>query len=197
MHEAGFVHADIKPNNIFVDKRLNPIIFDFNISQKIDSIVEPKGTINYISPEFLEGIQKNQLVKYTPEIDTFSLGILFYFMLYQKLPFKHIGTFNALKNTEIKIDSNTKKSFFKIIYETIKAPKENRADLKQLLVYIYHYLSHAKDQGILKNDFVYKILESNPTNSSDLDPLFSGVFIVSINILSFVLFIVYFLRDLN
>lgn len=83
MHEAGYVHADIKPNNIMVVNNDGVKIIDFGQSCEIGS-VKPRiqGTPDYIAPE---QVMKLQI---TPQTDVFNLGA----SLYHKLVGKPIPT---------------------------------------------------------------------------------------------------------
>lgn len=82
MHEVGFVHADIKPNNIMVDDKLVVKIIDFGQSCPIGT-VKPRiqGTPDYIAPEQV----KRKAI--TPETDVYNLGATMYYLLTkQKVP---------------------------------------------------------------------------------------------------------------
>jgi serine/threonine-protein kinase len=76
MHDAGFVHADIKPNNIMVTKEGTVKLIDFGQSCKIGTVKERiQGTPDYIAPEQV----KRQPI--TPKTDIFNLGATMYWLL--------------------------------------------------------------------------------------------------------------------
>jgi serine/threonine-protein kinase len=76
MHEAGYVHADIKPNNIMVTKAGMVKLIDFGQSCKIGTVKERiQGTPDYIAPEQV----KRQPI--TPKTDLFNLGATMYWLL--------------------------------------------------------------------------------------------------------------------
>lgn len=82
MHEHGFVHADMKPNNIMVDDGHAKII-DLGQSCKIGTIKERiQGTPDYIAPEQVH----RQAI--TPRTDIYNLGATMYWMLTRR----HIPT---------------------------------------------------------------------------------------------------------
>ena len=76
MHEAGYVHADIKPNNIMVTKAGMVKLIDFGQSCKNGTVKERiQGTPDYIAPEQV----KRQPI--TPKTDIFNLGATMYWLL--------------------------------------------------------------------------------------------------------------------
>lgn len=92
MHEAGYVHADIKPNNIlFMDDDQVKII-DFGQSCRIDTVKDRiQGTPDYIAPE--------QVLRraITPQTDVFNLGATMYWMLTRK----HVPTLIPKKGEDM------------------------------------------------------------------------------------------------
>ena len=76
MHQSGFVHADIKPNNIMVDEKQVVKIIDFGQSCPVNTIKQRiQGTPEYIAPEQV----KRKAI--TPETDVYNLGATMYFLL--------------------------------------------------------------------------------------------------------------------
>lgn len=74
IHEKGFIHCDLKPQNVFIDSAGDVKLVDFGFAQVLQSIVgdDIGGTITYIAPEVLRGEK--------PDIraDIYSLGIMGY-----------------------------------------------------------------------------------------------------------------------
>jgi len=76
MHAAGYVHADIKPNNIIVTGKREAKLIDFGQSCPSGTIKERiQGTPDYIAPE--------QVLRraITPATDAFNLGATMYWLL--------------------------------------------------------------------------------------------------------------------
>jgi serine/threonine-protein kinase len=76
MHAAGFVHADIKPNNIIATDRNEVKLIDFGQSCATGTVKERiQGTPDYIAPE--------QVLRrpITPLTDVFNLGATMYWLL--------------------------------------------------------------------------------------------------------------------
>ncbi|MFH1395115.1 MAG: diguanylate cyclase [Candidatus Omnitrophota bacterium] len=99
VHSAGIIHRDLKPANIMVTKDENNKIcvkiLDFGLAKvmeltRIKEIGEIVGTFSYMSPE-QSGIIKRGVDERS---DLYSLGIIFYQLLTDELPFKgeDIGT---------------------------------------------------------------------------------------------------------
>ena len=97
MHAAGFVHADIKPNNIMVTEKEGAKLIDFGQSCKAGAI-KPRiqGTPDYIAPEQV----KRQAI--TERTDVFNLGSTFYW----KLTGKHTSTLKSTRKDDVAIKSD-------------------------------------------------------------------------------------------
>ncbi len=87
--EKGFVHRDIKPDNILFDELGRPVILDFGIvkntgadRQQMTQTGVVIGTTAYMSPEQAQGKALDQ------RADLYSLGVLFYEMLTGEVPFR-------------------------------------------------------------------------------------------------------------
>ncbi|HNY76828.1 MAG: serine/threonine-protein kinase [Sedimentisphaerales bacterium] len=76
MHQRGFVHCDIKPNNILINKTGSIKIIDLGQSCRIGTIKSRiQGTPDYIAPE---QVKRKSL---TPKTDIFNLGATMYWAL--------------------------------------------------------------------------------------------------------------------
>ncbi|MEQ1438064.1 protein kinase [Fontimonas sp. SYSU GA230001] len=87
-HAAGFVHRDVKPENILFDDQGRAILTDFGIAKAIHSQSKMTatgvsiGTPRYISPEQARGQPVDG------RADLYSLGAILYEMLTGKPPFE-------------------------------------------------------------------------------------------------------------
>ncbi len=91
IHDKGWVHKDIKPDNILVTKSGDVRVIDFSLASKptgmlsalltIKSNVVIQGTRTYLAPELI------QRLPLTFSADIYSLGILFYEILTGRAPF--------------------------------------------------------------------------------------------------------------
>ncbi len=96
VHARGYLHGDLKPENVFLDDTTSAVgFFDFGLArpagaQAPSSVDEPTppigdsfaGTVEYMSPEQCSGEPRLDV-----RSDIYSLGILFYEMLTGRPPF--------------------------------------------------------------------------------------------------------------
>ncbi|MEM1423347.1 MAG: serine/threonine-protein kinase, partial [Planctomycetota bacterium] len=76
MHDAGFVHADMKPNNIVITDDGSVKIIDLGQACPIGTIKERiQGTPDYIAPE---QVHRREI---TPKTDVYNLGATMYWCL--------------------------------------------------------------------------------------------------------------------
>ena len=90
MHERGWLHKDIKPENILVNKASEVRLIDFSLAARIAGAFGKlfggkqaiQGTRTYMAPEQILGKQA------VPQTDMYSLGITVFEMLVGSPPFK-------------------------------------------------------------------------------------------------------------
>lgn len=84
MHGRGFVHRDVKPENLVVAPTAEVRLLDFDLSGPIGEVFRVPvrlGTLAYLAPEQIQGQSPG------PEADLYSAGILLYWALAGELPF--------------------------------------------------------------------------------------------------------------
>ena len=87
MHDRGYVHLDLKPDNILFRKDGSAVLLDFGIAmtiaaaQKANNSGSVAGTPQYMSPEQAQGKPLDG------RSDIYSLGIMFYEMLAGQPPY--------------------------------------------------------------------------------------------------------------
>ncbi len=86
-HKKGYVHRDVKSENILFDDNEQPVLTDFGIAKASNSSTQMTqtgkliGTPEYMSPEQCRGR------KLDGRSDLYSLGIILYEMMTRKVPF--------------------------------------------------------------------------------------------------------------
>jgi serine/threonine-protein kinase len=107
LHERGVVHRDLKPGNVLLDARGEPLLTDFGLARRVgdnraesstpgpagpaedDSERTPPGavlgTMGYLAPEQARG-----QTGLTPAVDVYALGAILYKLLTGRTPF--VGT---------------------------------------------------------------------------------------------------------
>lgn len=83
LHQLGFVHRDVKPENLIVDSNDTARLIDFDLSGPQDEPVGKLrlGTIAYIAPEQVKG------KSITPASDLYAAGVILYWGLTGELPY--------------------------------------------------------------------------------------------------------------
>lgn len=116
IHSSGFIHRDLKPTNIFIDKLNNVKVGDFGLaknSQFSSAILKNNqvapgnkdlstlvGTFFYTAKEVATG-------EYDEKIDMYSLGIIFFEMCYQLgTGMERVMILNDLRLVDVKFPNN-------------------------------------------------------------------------------------------
>jgi serine/threonine protein kinase len=95
----NILHRDIKPENIMLNTNYVAKLGDFSLSRKIDMNSTFKttrsGTLPYLSPEC---VKKKTTIKSTlcEKLDLFSLGVVTYYLLFNRHPFNYKVIFHFL-----------------------------------------------------------------------------------------------------
>jgi len=103
-HQAGVFHRDLKPSNIMVTPQGLVKVMDFGLAKvsqnpKLSSALGAGGTLLYMSPEQLEGLNNVD-----HRSDIYSLGMTFYELLVGRLPFEEKDSDYAIRKAIVEKD---------------------------------------------------------------------------------------------
>ena len=100
-HEKGVLHRDLKPGNILLDNRGEPLVSDFGlarceaVSSYLTRSLSSFGTPGYIAPEQADG----PAASLTPAADIYSLGAILFELLTGRTPFLGENAFAVMKKS--------------------------------------------------------------------------------------------------
>jgi serine/threonine protein kinase len=85
IHECGYMHLDVKPENVIISRNAAVRLVDFDLAQPITDkprkITKNPGTPAYMAPEQLSGQPIDQ------RVDVFAFGVAAYELLTNQKPF--------------------------------------------------------------------------------------------------------------
>jgi eukaryotic-like serine/threonine-protein kinase len=118
-HQQGIVHRDVKPANVLLNTKGEPILSDFGIAQvfmenKESTLTTPGigiGSPEYMAPEQWTG-------ETSPSVDMYALGVFFYEMVTGKKPY----TAEAVAGI-----------YAKLMYESTPRPRDLNANLPEVV----------------------------------------------------------------
>lgn len=139
----GIVHSDIKAENILIESKedlsnnkVTCKLIDFGLSSKIDneSITintgkEVIGTVSYMAPEAFDG-------QVSMKSDIWSAGILLFFLLEGKLPFRadtNKELINKIRNCDYEFSTNISFEAKDLLSKLLNKDKNKRVSVKEIL----------------------------------------------------------------
>ncbi|HEY8048140.1 MAG TPA: protein kinase, partial [Ramlibacter sp.] len=83
VHKSGFLHRDIKPDNIYVRADGTPVLLDFGAARRVSA---NKDMTNIVSPGFAPFEQYHSQGNQGPWTDIYSMGAVMYWMATGRKP---------------------------------------------------------------------------------------------------------------
>lgn len=150
LHEGGYVHCDLKPNNIMIDAQGRIKVIDLGQAVRAGTIKERiQGTPDYISPE---QVRREPV---TVRTDVFNLGATLYWALSgKKLPtlFNLAKSENSLLSDDLmqsprQLNPAIPEPLSNMVMECVRSNPLKRPEsmtlVRHRLEIIYHGLTHA------------------------------------------------------
>ena len=121
-HTEGYLHLDIKPENVFIipETAEHVYLFDFDSVCKINDLKDKKiidlsYSEGFSAPEQVQG----NISKIGPQTDIYSIGAVLFYKLFNRRPTFEEGRYSAIFNYEDMIfyDKRLSPAFFKCLDE--------------------------------------------------------------------------------
>lgn len=88
LYQYKIIHRDLKLSNLMFHKG-KVVIGDFGLAKIGGNAQSHVGSLPYMAPEILynSGLTGSSVLSYTSQVDVWSCGVCFYFLLFGRLPF--------------------------------------------------------------------------------------------------------------
>jgi hypothetical protein len=107
LHQHEIIHGDIHAKQFIINSSYGVKLVDFGFSFRVNSIktqtIRRGGIYNYLEPENITPDAFTNVIDYVPtfQSEVYRLGILLYFILYEKYPFESISWKNLCKSIKV------------------------------------------------------------------------------------------------
>lgn len=136
-HSTPLVHADLKPSNILIDDSNKVFITDLGISRELknlDTTGSNACTLGYAAPEqvFLNVSGR----KISAKSDIWSLGLLYYYLFFEKKVYPTIYNeiaLNSSKSLEINAEMHELREIKELIQKMVVYEPEKRLSVAEVL----------------------------------------------------------------
>lgn len=134
-HSNGFVHQDIRPANIFIDKngdyKLGSYFFTKKLRKNDETINVANGNLLYFSPEKLESKSYDPMAA-----DVYAAGITLLYIATDVLPYgvqNRYDLIDGIKSQNFSVDFDMNNSFYQLISEMLVLDPKDRIKAKDAL----------------------------------------------------------------
>ncbi|KAG7229745.1 hypothetical protein INR49_012541 [Caranx melampygus] len=133
VHQLGYVHRDVKPENVLIDRTGHIKLADFGSAARLTANktvaapTVPVGTQDFLSPEVLAAMNGGSHSTYGAECDWWSLGVIAYEMIYGRSPFSDgtsTKTIHNILNFQFPEEPQASKQFVDLVQSLLCGAKE-------------------------------------------------------------------------
>ena len=150
MHKQGFVHRDLKDENVVLTDSQDARIIDFGFTVPVSSIQSSDkrhnklGTPQFQAPEIFKGTVPN-----AEKVDIWAIGVIFYIMLSDTLPFQYTLPWNSenIAELERKVTTgkyknldNISQQASELLKSLLQVDPESRPTAQELLNHPYFHV---------------------------------------------------------
>jgi serine/threonine-protein kinase 11 len=140
LHGIGYVHHDIKPCNILLDRTGRAILADFGIGHSFVSAAMVVGTPAYQAPECLDDSYDEDAEPTSSEApqkeDIWALGVTLYQLLFMRLPYQGANLYeivNAIHEAPMKVPPETDPQIVELLHGMLKIDPADRFLIEDVL----------------------------------------------------------------
>lgn len=192
LHELGWVATDLTLDTIWIDEDSNPVLVDVTYFVPNGAIIYPRGNQQFMAPEILDDFSQGVFFRYDPDVDIYSIGVVYYYLMKNKFPmFEHLQNFASLKLKLILFDIGDFEHFADIIFHTVNINK-HRYKNSDLISELRKYVVKPADKKLTEERFyTFEMDHIHKVEYWHKYLFFAGVALVA---LFFVMFVVFLIR---
>jgi serine/threonine-protein kinase 11 len=152
LHQAGYVHQDIKPSNILLDGSGRAMLADFGIGHSFVSASMVVGSPAYQAPEALDdGYSEGQEMMDPAKEDVWALGVTLYQLLFGRLPFGGDNLFEIvrqIKERPLEIPEGTDPDVVILLKGMLCVEVSERLGIKEVLDNLVIRNAESRAEGV-------------------------------------------------